>query len=67
MTAPLGAVIFIYFCYILNMGETINIEYEEFKKYLDKKEKKLKLFVNFDLDENIDEVLKELNNKEIIF
>jgi uncharacterized HAD superfamily protein len=49
------------------MGETINIEYEEFKKYLDKKEKKLKLFVNFDLDENIDEVLKELNNKEIIF
>jgi uncharacterized HAD superfamily protein len=49
------------------MGETINIEYEEFKKYLDKKEKKLKLFVNFDLDENIDEVLKELNNKEITF
>ena len=67
MTAPRGAVIFIYFCYILSMGETINIEYEEFKKYLDKKEKKLKLFVNFDLDENIDEVLKELNNKEIIF
>lgn len=49
------------------MGETINIEYEEFKEYLDKKEKKLKLFVNFDLDENIDEIIKELNNKEIIF
>lgn len=49
------------------MGETINKEYEDFQKYLDKKEKKLKLLVNFDLDKNIDEVLKELNNKEIEF
>ena len=49
------------------MGEKINKEYEEFKKYLDKKEKKLKLLVSFDLDDNIDEVIEELNNKEIIF
>lgn len=49
------------------MGEKINKEYEEFKKYLDKKEQKLKLLVNFDLDDNIDEVIEELNNKEIIF
>lgn len=49
------------------MGEKINKEYEEFKKYLDKKDQKLKLFVNFDLDDNIDEVIEQLNNKEIIF
>lgn len=49
------------------MGEKINKEYEEFKKYLDKKEQKLKLLVSFDLDDNIDEIIEELNNKEIIF
>ena len=49
------------------MGEKINKEYEEFKEYLNKKEQKLKLLVSFDLDDNIDEVIKELNNKEIIF
>jgi hypothetical protein len=49
------------------MGEKINKEYEEFQKYLDKKEQKLKLLVNFDLDDNIDEVIEQLNNKEIIF
>lgn len=49
------------------MGEKINKEYEEFKKYLDKKEQKLKLLVSFDLDDNIDEVIEQLNNKEIIF
>ena len=49
------------------MGEKINKEYEEFKKYLDKKEQKLKLLVNSDLDDSIDEVIEELNNKEIIF
>ena len=42
-------------------------EYEEFKKYLDKKEQKIKLLVKFDLNDNIDKVLEELNNKEIIF
>ena len=49
------------------MGEKINKEYEEFKKYLDKKEQKLKLLISFDLDDNIDEVIEQLNNKEIIF
>jgi hypothetical protein len=49
------------------MGEKINKEYEEFKKYLDKKDQKLKLLVNFNLDEDIDNILKELNNKEVIF
>lgn len=49
------------------MGEKINKEYEEFQKYLDKKEQKLKLLVNFDLDDNIDEVIEQLNDKEIIF
>jgi hypothetical protein len=49
------------------MGEKINKEYEEFQEYLDKKEKKLKLLVDFDLDSDIDKALEELNNKEIIF
>lgn len=49
------------------MGEKINTEYEEFQKYLDKKERKLKLLVHFDLDENIDEIIEELNKKEIEF
>ena len=49
------------------MGEQINKEYEEFQEYLEKKEQKLKLLVNFDLDDNIDEVIEQLNNKEIIF
>lgn len=49
------------------MGDKINKEYEEFKKYLDKKDQKLKLLVDFNLDEDIDNILKELNNKEVIF
>lgn len=49
------------------MGEKINLDYEEFQKYLDRKEQNLKLIVRFGLDDNIDEILKELNNKEIIF
>ena len=40
------------------MGEHINKEYEEFQKYLDKKEKKIKLLVKFDLNEDIDKVLE---------
>jgi hypothetical protein len=49
------------------MGESINKEYEDFQKYLEKKERKLKLLVEFNLDEDIDEVIKEINKKEIIF
>lgn len=48
------------------MGDKINKEYEDFQKYLNKKERKLKLLVGFKLDENIEEVIKELNNKEIV-
>jgi hypothetical protein len=48
------------------MGDKINKEYEDFQKYLTKKEKKLKLLVKFRLDENIEEIIKELNNKEIV-
>jgi hypothetical protein len=48
------------------MGDKINKEYEDFQKYLNKKEKKLKLLVKFRLDENIEEIIKELNNKEIV-
>jgi hypothetical protein len=49
------------------MGERINKEYEEYLKYLDKKEQKLRRFVRFDLDDDIDKVIEELNNKEIVF
>lgn len=49
------------------MGDQINKEYEDFQEYLDKKEQKLKLLVKFDLNENIDKILEELNNKEIVF
>ena len=49
------------------MGEKINKEYEEFKEYLDKKEQKLKLLINFELDSDIDKVLYELNDKEVVF
>lgn len=49
------------------MGDHINKEYEDFKKYLDEKDKKLKLLVKFDLNEDIDKVIEELNNKEIVF
>lgn len=49
------------------MGERINKEYEEYQKYLDKKEQKLRRLVKFDLDDDIDKVIEELNNKEIVF
>lgn len=48
------------------MGDKINKEYEDFQKYLNKKERKLKLLVRFDLDENIEEIIKELNDREIV-
>ena len=49
------------------MGEKINEEYEDFKEYLEKKAKQLKLLVSFDMDDDIDKALEELNKKEIIF
>ena len=48
------------------MGDKINKEYEDFQKYLNKKDRKLKLLVGFELDENIEEVIKELNDREIV-
>jgi hypothetical protein len=48
------------------MGDKINKEYEDFQKYLNKKERKLKLLIGFELDENIEEVIKELNDREIV-
>ena len=48
------------------MGDKINKEYEDFQKYLNKKERKLKLLVGFELDENIEEVIKELNDRKIV-
>lgn len=49
------------------MGDKINKEFDEFKAYLDKKEQKIKLIVGFELEDNIEETLKELNKREIIF
>lgn len=49
------------------MGEHINKEYDDYQKYLDKKDKKIKLLVKFDLNEKIDKILEELNKKEIVF
>jgi hypothetical protein len=48
------------------MGDKINKEYEDFQKYLNKKERKLKLLFGFELDDNIEEVIKELNDREIV-
>ena len=45
------------------MEEKINKEFEDFQKELKTREKKLKLLVHFDLDENLDEALKELKEK----
>lgn len=47
------------------MGEKINKEFEKFQKDLETREKKLKLLVKFDLDEKIDEEIKELKEKQI--
>jgi hypothetical protein len=42
-------------------------ESEAWQKYLDKKEQKIKLLINFSLDDGIDEAIKEINKKEIKF
>lgn len=47
------------------MEEKINKEFEDFQKELKTREKKLKLLVHFDLDENLDEALKELKEKKL--
>ena len=52
-------------CYIQYMGDNINKEFENFQKDLEIRKKKLKLLVEFEPDKNLDDVLKELNDKKI--
>ena len=40
-------------------------EFENFQKDLEIREKKLKLLVEFEPEKNLDDVLKELNDKKI--
>ena len=47
------------------MGDKINKEFENFQKDLEIRKKKLKLLVKFEPDKNLDDVLKELNDKKI--
>lgn len=48
------------------MGEIINKQFEEYQDVLKKKEKKLKPIFNFDRDERIDELMNDLNQKNVI-
>ena len=47
------------------MGDRINKEFENFQKGLEIRKKKLKLLIEFEPDKNLDDVLKELNDKKI--
>lgn len=47
------------------MGEKINKEFEEYQKDLESRNKKLKTIVRFEPDEEIEELLKELKDKEL--
>ena len=47
------------------MEEKINKEFEQFQEDLEIRRKKLKLLVSFNLDDKINEELKELNDKQI--
>ena len=47
------------------MGDIINKEFENFQKDLEIRKKKLKLLVEFKPNKNLDDVLKELNDKKI--
>ena len=60
--AGLIPVIFVIFKY---MGDKINKEFENFQKDLEIRKKKLKLLVEFEPDKNLDDILKELNDKKI--
>lgn len=48
------------------MDEEINKEFDEFQKVLEEKEKHLKMEVSFDIDEKLENELKELKEKEVI-
>ena len=47
------------------MGDKINKEFENFQKDLELRKQKLKLLIEFEPDKNLDDVLKELNDKKI--
>lgn len=47
------------------MGDKINKEFEKYQQDLELRNKKLKLLMSFDIDEDIDELLKELKEKQI--
>ena len=51
--------------YLVYMGDKINKEFEKFQKDLEIIKKKLKLLVEFEPDKNLDDILKELNDKKI--
>ena len=51
--------------YLVYMGDKINKEFENFQKDLEIRKKKLKLLIEFEPDKNLDDVLKELNDKKI--
>ena len=46
------------------MGEKINKEFEEYQEDLKTREKKLKLLIHFDPDEEVERAIAELNNKK---
>lgn len=48
------------------MGESINKAFEDYQKDLRNREKNLKYIMSFDTDETLEEMTKELKNKEIV-
>ena len=48
------------------MEEKINKEFEEYQKDLEIRGQKLKAPVEFKADENIDEIIEDLKNKEVV-
>ena len=61
----MAGLILVILCYIQYMGDKINKEFENFQKDLEIRKKKLKLLVEFEPNKNLDDVLKELNDKKI--
>ena len=47
------------------MGDKINQEFEEYQQDLENRSKKLKLIPKFEVDENLEDTLKELKDKQI--
>lgn len=48
------------------MGEEINKEFDDFQKHLEIKEKRLKMELSFDTDEEIQKELEELKRKDVV-